>query len=163
MTVRLVRGGVGRHGGGRGDREDSNATGVNGNQSEQQRHRLPARRTCSCAAARPGRSRPTSKPPTPGRMTSSAMSVAVSGDTVVVGALRGGQQRDRRERQPERTTAPPMPARRTCSCAAARPGRSRPTSKPPTPERMTTSAGPWRWRATRWWSGRIGRTAAPPG
>ena len=68
----------------------------------QQRLRRPARPMSSCATGRPGPSRPTSRLPTPERDDLFGSSVAVSGDTVVVGALQGGQQRHRREWQPER-------------------------------------------------------------
>ena len=60
-------------------------------------------------------------------------SVAVSGDTVVVGARRRGQQRHRRQRQPERQQRCSTRARPMSLCAAGRPGASRPTSRPPTP------------------------------
>ena len=80
-----VGGGVGRHGGGRGVGEDSNATGVNGDQSNNSAT-TPARPTSSCAAGRPGRQQAYLKASNTGAGDYFGDSVAVSGDTVVVGA-----------------------------------------------------------------------------
>ena len=82
--------------------EDSNATGVNGNQSDNSAL-TPARPTSSCAAGRTGPSRPISKPPIPGRMTNSATARGGvgrhGGGRARIG---GGQQRHWGERRPER-------------------------------------------------------------
>ena len=101
---------------------------------------MPARPTSSCAAARPGASRPTSRPPTPGRVTSSATSVAVSGDTVVVGAI--GEDSSATGVNGNRANDSATDCRRGLRLRAQRhaPGPSRPTSRPPTPGRVTVSA-----------------------
>ena len=101
-----------------------------------------ARRTCSCARARPGPSSRSSWPRTERRTTASASRWRSPGDTVVVGAHGTTRRRAR------------MRARRTCSCARGRPGPSSRSSWPRTERRATASASRWRSRGTRWWSGR---------
>ena len=58
-----------------------------------------------------------------GRAPSFGYSVALSGDTLAVGADRRGQQRDRHRRQPGRQLRARTPARSTCSRGPARRGR----------------------------------------
>ncbi len=77
----------GRHGGGRGAREDSNATGVNGNQADNSAAGQWRGLCLRAQRAGSGASRPISRPPTPEAGDFFGWSVAVSGDTVVVGAV----------------------------------------------------------------------------
>ena len=86
-----------------------------------------------------------------GASDSFGCSVAVSGDTVVVGAY--GEDSST-------TRVLLVPVRPTCSCGARACGVSRPISKPATPGPVTSSVSRWRCRATRWWSGLAERTAA---
>ena len=130
--------------------EDSNATGVNGNQSDNSA-------TDSGAAYVFVRSGTTWS-----QQAYLKASNTGAGDTSAIrwrcratrwwSGRMGGQQRHRGERQPDRQQ---RPLRRGLCLRAqrARPGPSRPISKPPTPRRRTTSARRWRCRATRWWSG----------
>ena len=78
----------------------------------------PARPMSSCAAARPGPSRPTSKPPTPTTCDWFGYSVAVSGDTVVVGAY-GEDSNATGVNGDQSDNSAPTPARPTSSCATA--------------------------------------------
>ena len=86
-----------QHPRGRRQGEDSNATGINGNQSDNS-SRTAARYTCLPARERPGANRPTSRRRTPStRMTSAANVALVEGRQHPRGRrLQGGQQRDRR-------------------------------------------------------------------
>ncbi len=99
--------------------EDSSATGVNGNQTDNS----AASAGAAYVFVRSGTHlEPAGLPQGLQHrqaMTGSASSVAVSGDTVVVGRRLRGQQRHRRRTATRATTAPPMPVRPTCSCAAA--------------------------------------------
>ena len=79
----------------------SNATGVNGDQADN-RGAKPERSTSSCAAARPGPSRPTSRPPTPARTTTSALRWRCRATPCVVGALSEDSSATGIERQPGR-------------------------------------------------------------
>ena len=149
--------------------EDSNATGVNGNQTNNSA-------TDSGAAyvfVRNGTNwsqQAYLKASNTGADDDFGYSVAVSGDTVVVGAHIEGQQRHRSQRQPERQQRLRMRARPTSSCATGRTGVSRPISKPPTPTALirvvdgpvTISEGLSQFPATRWWSGQQMKTAMPP-
>ena len=85
--LRPVGRGLGRHGGGRGIPGGQQRHRGERQPERQQRLRRPARPTSSRGAARPGPSRPTSRPPTPDADDWFGQSVAVSGDTVVVGAV----------------------------------------------------------------------------
>ena len=81
--------------------EASNATGVNGDQSNNSA--TPRRGLRLCAQRNEsGASRPTLKLPTPRRLTSLASRVAVSGDTVVVGASVEDSSATGRQWRPER-------------------------------------------------------------
>ena len=116
---------------------------------------------CFCGVGRRGASRPTSRPATPRRMTISASRWGCqatrwwSGVTARTAAPRGWAARP--------TRAPPMPGRRMCFCGAGRRGANKPTSRPAKLRRVTFSDGPWRSRATRWWSGLPEKTAARRG
>ena len=114
--------------------EDSNATGVNGDQSNNSASGSGA----AYVFVRSGTTwsqQAYLKASNTGAGDQFGYSVAVSGDTVVVGAHLRGQQRHGRERQPEQQQRVTAPARPTSSCAAGRPGPSRPTSRPRTPGR----------------------------
>ena len=104
---------------------------------------MRARPTCSCAAGRAGASSRSSPPATPTTNDAFGDSVALSGDTAVVGA------HTRRQRGRDA-----MRARPTCSCAAERAGPSSRSSPPATRRRrlLRHSVGPF---------GRHGRGRAP--
>ena len=123
----------------------------------------PARSTCSFGAARPGPSRRTSRRPIPGASDEFGNSVALSGDTLAVGAHRRIQRGHRGQAATRPTTAQAMPARSTCSCAPARRGPSRPTSRPPIPGQDDISALRSRCPATRWRSVRESEASAATG
>ena len=90
-------------------------------------------------------------------------SVAVSGDTVVVGAAgeasnATGMDGD----QINNSTKKPL-ERLTYSCATVPTGPSKLISRLPTPVAVTFSVIRWRSRATPWSSGHLARPATPPG
>ncbi len=120
--------------------EDSNATGVNGRPGRQQRHRRAAPPTCSPAA--PRRLEPAGLPE--GLQHRGRRRVRrLGGDLRRHDRRRSGargQQRHRRGREPGRQHR--ARGRRRLRLHAQRHGAgpSRPTSRPPTPTRATTSA-----------------------
>ena len=144
-------------------REDSSATGVNGDQSDNSAYcsgrglRLRAQR------AAPGRQQAYLKASNTGAGDYFGYSVAISGDTVVVGAYgedsnATGVNGDQSDNSAADSGAAYVFVRSGTTWTPAglsqglQHGRGR-----------LTSATPWPSRATRWWSGRIGRTATPPG
>ena len=101
-----------------------------------------ARPTCSCARARPGPSSRSSLASDGAADDLFGVSVALSGDTAVVGA------------HATTTRAAWTRARPTCSCAAGRPGPSSRSSWPRDGAAATPSATRSSSRGTRRWSGR---------
>ena len=99
--------------------EDSNATGVNGNQSDNSADGAGA----AYVFVRSGTTWSQQAYLKASNTGASDHFGCVGGGLGRHGGGRGvrrRQQRHRGERQPERTTAPPMPGRPTSSCAAAR-------------------------------------------
>ena len=150
-----------RHGGGRGVSEDSSATGVDGNQSDNSADDSGAAYVFTRSGATWSQQAYLKASNTEaddyfGR------AVAISGDTVVVGAT-------------GKTAAPPgWTATRATTFSrdsgaayvftrSGRPGASRPTSRPPIRRRMTTLAKQWPSLATRWWSGRTAEDSSATG
>ena len=120
--------------------EDSNATGVNGNQAQQQRARLPARPTSSCAT---GTTWSAAGLPqglaTPDGVDQLRIRRWRSRATRSWSGPRRGQQRHRRERQSGRQQRW-TPARPTSSCARGRPGRQQAYLKASNTGAVTTAS-----------------------